>query len=88
MESEAFSAGIARLEALLTERPTACMCAEQAWQQCHRGLISDYLKSRGVEVVHIVAAGRTQIHPFTQAARIVAGKLSYRAPTAQCELPF
>jgi hypothetical protein len=42
-----------------------------------RALISDYLKTRGVEVVHIVDANKTELHPYTSAARIVGGMLSY-----------
>jgi len=58
---------------------TAIMCAEQAWQQCHRGLISDFVKARGIEVIHILGHGRTEPHPWTAAAHIVDGKLSYAA---------
>jgi uncharacterized protein (DUF488 family) len=54
------------------------MCAEQAWQQCHRGLIADYLQASGDRVIHILGNGRTQPHPYTAAARIVNGRLSYR----------
>ena len=53
------------------------MCAEAVWWRCHRSLISDYLKARGVEVIHILDAGKTEPHPYTSAARIVAGELSY-----------
>ncbi len=56
------------------------MCAEHAWQQCHRGLISDYLKVAGWEVVHILARGKTEPHPFTEPARVVDGALTYAAP--------
>jgi uncharacterized protein (DUF488 family) len=59
--------------------PTAIMCAEAVWWRCHRALISDYLKARGIEVIHIVDKNKTQPHPFTSAARIVDGELSYAA---------
>ncbi|HEV8618630.1 MAG TPA: DUF488 domain-containing protein [Candidatus Udaeobacter sp.] len=55
----------------------ALMCAEAVWWRCHRALISDYLKMRGVEVVHIVDAKKTEPHPYTSAARIVNGELKY-----------
>ncbi|HEU5245852.1 MAG TPA: DUF488 family protein, partial [Candidatus Udaeobacter sp.] len=57
--------------------PTAIMCAEAVWWRCHRSLISDYLKARGIEVTHILDANKTESHPFTSAARIVEGVLSY-----------
>ena len=57
---------------------TAIMCAEAVWWRCHRSLISDYLKAKDVEVTHILAKSKSQAHPFTSAARIVNGELSYR----------
>jgi uncharacterized protein (DUF488 family) len=55
------------------------MCAEAVWWSCHRALIADYLKARGVEVTHIIDLGKTELHPFTSAARVVNGELSYTA---------
>jgi uncharacterized protein (DUF488 family) len=83
METEEFRKGVDRLLDLAREAgPTAIMCAEAVWWRCHRSLISDYLKARGVEVTHILDAGKTEPHPFTSAARIVNGKLSYAADDA------
>jgi uncharacterized protein (DUF488 family) len=83
MEKDEFRKGIERLVGLAEEiGPTAIMCAEAVWWRCHRALISDYLKTRGVEVFHIVDANKTEPHPFTSAARIVNGKLSYAADEA------
>jgi uncharacterized protein (DUF488 family) len=78
METEKFQKGIARLLDAARERRTAIMCAEAVWWRCHRSLISDYLKANEVEVTHIMAAGKSEPHPFTSAASIVGGKLSYR----------
>jgi uncharacterized protein (DUF488 family) len=47
------------------------------WWQCHRGLISDYLKAQGHEVIHIRRADEREPHPYTTAARVVDGRLSY-----------
>src|SRR4029077_19517439 len=55
----------------------AIMCAEAMWWKCHRSLIADYLKAHGVAVIHIIDASKAEPHPFTSAARIVDGKLSY-----------
>jgi uncharacterized protein (DUF488 family) len=57
--------------------PTAIMCAEAVWWRCHRSLIADYLKARGVEVLHILGSNKVEPHPYTSAARIVNGELSY-----------
>jgi len=78
METDEFHTGIARLMEVAKADRTAVMCAEAVWWRCHRSLISDYLKAKGVEVRHIMAAGKSEAHPFTSAARIVNGELSYR----------
>jgi uncharacterized protein (DUF488 family) len=78
METDEFRKGIERLVALAEESaPTAIMCAEAVWWRCHRSLISDYLKANRVEVLHILDRGKVEAHPFTSAARIVNGELSY-----------
>jgi uncharacterized protein (DUF488 family) len=80
METEEFQKGIERLVDLASEvGPAAIMCAEAVWWRCHRALISDYLKVRGIEVVHIVDTNKIEPHPYTSAAEIVNGKLSYAA---------
>ena len=58
--------------------PTAIMCAEAVWWRCHRSLIADYLKTRGMEVLHVLGTNKVEPHPYTSAARIVNGELSYR----------
>jgi uncharacterized protein (DUF488 family) len=78
METEQFQQGIQRLLDVAAEaEPTAIMCAEAVWWRCHRALISDFLKARGIEVVHILDANKTDPHPFTSAAHLVDGALSY-----------
>jgi uncharacterized protein (DUF488 family) len=78
METEDFRKGITRLVDLAEKsRPAAIMCAEAVWWRCHRSLISDYLRARGVEVLHILDKGKVEEHPFTSAARIVNGELTY-----------
>jgi len=79
METPSFAEGIDLLTAEATEHRTAIMCSEAVWWRCHRSLISDYLKSTGWKVLHILDKGKVQEHPYTSAARIVDGKLSYRA---------
>jgi len=64
-----------------SEAVTPCaiviMCAEAVWWRCHRSLIADCLKARGVEVLHVLGATKVDPHPYTPAARIVNGELSY-----------
>ena len=77
LESEEFKKGIAELLKIARDRRTAVMCAEALWWRCHRSLIADYLKANGWEVVHIGDEVHTELHPYTSAARIVKGRLSY-----------
>jgi len=78
METDAFRNGMGRLVQLACEAgPVAIMCAEAVWWRCHRSLVSDYLKARGIEVTHILEANKIEPHPYTSAARIVNGELSY-----------
>ena len=77
MESAAFKAGVGELLELAAGSATTIMCAESLWWRCHRSLIADYLKSHGHEVVHILSRTKTELHPYTSAARIVNGELSY-----------
>jgi uncharacterized protein (DUF488 family) len=78
MESEEFRKGVKDLLELAVKSRTAVMCAESLWWRCHRSLISDYLKAEGHTVIHIFDQNKTEEHPFTSAARLVDGKLSYR----------
>lgn len=79
METHQFRNGVKRLVDLARDiGPAAMMCAEAVWWRCHRSLIADYLKARGVEVIHIVDLAKTEPHPFTSAARLVNGELSYK----------
>ena len=77
MESAEFREGVDELLELARSRRTAIMCAEAVWWRCHRGLIADSLKALGAEVIHIVDGSRLEPHPYTAAARIVDGRLSY-----------
>jgi uncharacterized protein (DUF488 family) len=77
METAEFKQGIDALLELGCTKRTAIMCAEALWWRCHRGLISDYLKARGIEVIHLLDGKHTEVHPYTSAARIVEGRLSY-----------
>jgi uncharacterized protein (DUF488 family) len=46
----------------------AVMCAEAAWQRCHRQIIADWLVASGVDVRHIVATGRVEAARLNPAA--------------------
>ncbi len=77
METPPFQIAIAHLLELARRRRTALLCAEAVWWRCHRSLIADFLKADGVEVRHILSQNRTEPHPYTPAARLIDGHLSY-----------
>ena len=78
METDEFAAGIKELLEVAHCFRTTVMCAEAVWWKCHRSLIADYLKAAGHTVIHILDEKKAEEHPFTSAARIVDGELSYR----------
>jgi len=74
-----FAGGLADLVQLATTQRTAMMCAEAVWWRCHRSIVADVLKLRGVEVIHIIDATHEAVHPYTSPAQIVNGSLNYAA---------
>lgn len=87
MQTAQFQRALEQLLELAAGEPLAMMCAEASWHSCHRALIADTLKLRGIDVVHLVDANRNETHPYTAPARIVDGQLTYLAPeTVQREL--
>jgi uncharacterized protein (DUF488 family) len=51
------------------------MCAETAWQRCHRRLISELLVARGETVVHLIRPHEAEPHRLFEEAEIREGKL-------------
>jgi uncharacterized protein (DUF488 family) len=91
METEEFQRAVDDLQKLAARKRSAIMCAEAVWWQCHRALISDWLKAHGVEVLHILSENKVEPHPYTSAAQVIDGRLSYRAPredATHAELPL
>ena len=78
MESADFERAVEELLALAESDRVAIMCSEAVWWRCHRSLIADYLKSKGIHVIHILNPGQTLTHPYTAAARLENGSLTYR----------
>ncbi|MES2821097.1 MAG: DUF488 domain-containing protein [Pseudomonadota bacterium] len=79
LASGEFARGLEQLLAFAGRQPSALMCAELLWWRCHRVLIADVLKQRGMEVIHIQDAAHSTLHPYSVAARLVDGRLCYPA---------
>ncbi len=71
------------MQVAMAER-TCVMCAEALWWRCHRRLIADDFLARGWQVIHLLAAGKSEPHRLNADAQMVEGILRY--PGAQPEL--
>lgn len=77
METDEFENAALELAQLALDQTTAYMCAEGLWWRCHRSMVSDYLKAKGWQVLHIMPTGKTQEHPYTAPAKIIGNRVSY-----------
>ena len=77
METQQFQEALTNLISVSHGNRIAMMCSEVLWWRCHRSLIADALKSTGWTVWHILSETKVQEHPYTSAARLRDGKLSY-----------
>ena len=76
-----FEESIETLLRLAEDSPTAYMCAERVWFQCHRMLVSDWLVAHGHTVLHIDAEGSPKPHRLTPEARVMGNQLVYAPAT-------
>jgi uncharacterized protein (DUF488 family) len=79
MLTSEFEDAAAAVKRLADEAPTAYMCAEKLYFQCHRMMVSDYYVAHGNHVRHIMDAGPTKEHVLMKEANLVNGELIYNA---------
>ena len=77
METPEFRQGVDDLLQVANEHTVTIMCAEVLYWRCHRSMIGDFLKSRGVQVVHILGENQTREHEYNQCAKVRGGILTY-----------
>lgn len=77
MITEEFRRAIDELLTLAAQSRTTIMCAEKLYWRCHRRLLSDYLVSQGIEVIHIMEPGKTSEHELTHGAVITETGVIY-----------
>ena len=70
-ETAEFAAGLDGLLDTASRETCAIMCAEAVWWRCHRRIVTDYALARGVPVVHLFSA--TKSEPATMTPFAVAG---------------
>jgi uncharacterized protein (DUF488 family) len=80
MDTEEFAAGLAALLEAAARAPTAYLCAETHWSQCHRRLLSDKLWALRHEVVHLITPQKRDLHHPPPFLRIDGARLRYDLP--------
>jgi uncharacterized protein (DUF488 family) len=78
MQTPEFEAGLEKLMQIAAKDTVVIMCAEAVPWRCHRSLIGDALLVRGIEVIDIIGAGKTQPHRLTPFAQVTGTSLTYR----------
>lgn len=68
MTTEGFRSAVQTLLSAASKSRTAIMCAEKLYWKCHRRILSDYLVSQGIEVVHIIGPGASSSHKLSHYA--------------------
>jgi uncharacterized protein (DUF488 family) len=79
MQTPEFEAGFTILIQASKQEPVAIMCAEAVPWRCHRSLIGDALKARGIPVEDIMTATRTKAHELTSFAIVEGSRVTYPA---------
>jgi uncharacterized protein (DUF488 family) len=77
MQTKQFKEGLLRLMQLAKKGRIALMCAEAVPWRCHRSLISDALKVRGVNVVHIMSLTQSRAHVLTPWIKVEDTNITY-----------
>ncbi|MFC1636992.1 DUF488 family protein [Planctomycetota bacterium] len=80
MATDQFRSAVQRLLSAAAELRTAIMCAEKLYWKCHRRILSDYLVSQGIEVIHIISPGEASTHKLSSSAVATQTGVIYPAP--------
>ena len=77
MATNEFRSAVQKLLSAAAKLRTTIMCAERLYWKCHRRILSDYLVSKGVEVVHIIGPGEALNHTLSPYAVVVENGVLY-----------
>ena len=80
MLTDVFQGGVAQLLEVARSKPTAMMCSEGLFWQCHRRLVSDFLLTQGITVQHVMPSGELRPHTLTEGAKISGREVTYPPP--------
>jgi len=79
MQTPEFDENLRNLITIASGAPTAIMCAEAVPWRCHRSLIADALLARGIPVLEILSATKSQPHTITPFAKVEGQRVIYPA---------
>ena len=79
MTTDEFRTAVHELLSIATQSRTTLMCAEKLYWKCHRRIVSDYLVSQNVEVIHILGPGESSIHKLSTSAIATETGVTYPA---------
>ena len=88
MQTPDFADNLKHLITMASEVPTAIMCAEAVPWRCHRSLIADALVARGIQVLDILNAGKSQPHAMTPFAKVEGQEVTYPGKASSLDLPL
>ncbi len=78
MQTKEFHSALKVLIEIANKKSTVIMCAEAVPWRCHRSLIADALKIRGIQITHIFSENNFKEHKLTESVKIGNGlKLFY-----------
>ena len=77
MQTRQFNDGLLGLIQLAKKERIALMCAEALPWRCHRSLISDALKIRGIKVVHVMSLTQSRDHVLTPWIKVEDTNITY-----------
>jgi len=77
MQTEEFEKTLERLIQLSKREQVVLMCAEALPWRCHRSLVADALKTRGIVVEHIMTTKKRQVHELTPWAHVDGTVITY-----------
>lgn len=80
MATDEFRLAVDGLLSAVAKSRVAIICAEKLYWKCHRRLLSDYLVSQDIDVIHIIDPGKTSEHKLTQGAVITETGVIYPLP--------
>jgi uncharacterized protein (DUF488 family) len=87
MDSAAYRHAVDQITSEAAHTVQAVMCAEAVPWRCHRNLLADALIVRGIDVLHIMAAGKSSRHQLNKDARVMENhRIVYGPRVDQTEL--